>query len=760
MRILATIALSFAVGVFSSVLLPLSGWELRLCGGFAVCGLIALCFKKKCAKKKKWWLRLVLISFSLAASFAYFHLYHAVMVEPILTQCGERREFSATVIDYPRESNRGGKVTVRLSNGAKAVYYGDTQVLELEPGQTLQGMAHWQDASTIKGKKLSNFTSRGVHVLLYGQETLEIGDGSRDSLRWLPLHARRAIQEMTGKIWTDESTAGFISAMLTGERSGIVEEDEIAMSEAGLTHLFAVSGLHCAFLVTLLGLLLPKSRQRLFAGMTIAVLLFYMMVAGMTPSIVRSCIMLIFLLLAPLFHRERDGLTSWSAALFVLLLANPYAAASVSLQLSFAATGGLLLCAGRLQQWLMRLPVKGVWQRVWSFAAANMSASLGALVFTIPLTGFYFNILTLVSPLSNLLVLPAVSWAFMLAFLLVPLGFLWLPAAQTIGWVVWGLVHYALAVARWLMHLPWHALYFSNRYLKYWLLYVYAMFGVCFLTGKARRKYVMSGVLAVLSLLLAVHLGTAEYRDGAMHVMALDVGQGESVLVSNESGAMLVDCGSSNGHISAGGIAADQISSMGIRKLTAVAVSHYHADHTNGLYEVLTRIPVETLYLPNIEDENGVRDRLVALAEKQGTEVVFVEEAQEYALGKSRVRIYPPLGAMQGDLNEQGLTVLCSSGDFDVLITGDMAGVTERKLVETYDLPDIEVLLVSHHGSRYSSDEKFLQAVQPETAIISVGDNSYGHPSDEAMTRLIEAGAEIYRTDLHGDISLTVHEGD
>ena len=79
------------------------------------------------------------------------------------------------------------------------------------------------------------------------------------------------------------------------------------------------------------------------------------------------------------------------------------------------------------------------------------------------------------------------------------------------------------------------------------------------------------------------------------------------------------------------------------------------------------------------------------------------------------------------NLNEQGLTFLCSAGDFDALITGDMAGNTEKKLVERFDLPDIEVLVVGHHGSRYSSTDAFLQQVRPETAIISVGDNSYGH---------------------------------
>jgi competence protein ComEC len=118
------------------------------------------------------------------------------------------------------------------------------------------------------------------------------------------------------------------------------------------------------------------------------------------------------------------------------------------------------------------------------------------------------------------------------------------------------------------------------------------------------------------------------------------------------------------------------------------------------------------------------------------------------------VLLYPPLG--EGDLNEQGLTVLCSTGDYDALITGDMAGSTEKKLLERYPLPDIELLVVGHHGSKYSSTKEFLDAVRPETAVISVGDNSYGHPTDQALLRLVAAGCEIYRTDLQGNVLVTV----
>ena len=130
----------------------------------------------------------------------------------------------------------------------------------------------------------------------------------------------------------------------------------------------------------------------------------------------------------------------------------------------------------------------------------------------------------------------------------------------------------------------------------------------------------------------------------------------------------------------------------------------------------------------------------------------------ECPLGGAVLSLYPPVG--EGDLNEQGLTALCSAGDFDVLITGDMAGSTERKLVGQYDLPDIEVLVVGHHGSRYSSTDAFLQQVRPETAIISVGDNSYGHPTQEAMDRLSRNGAAVYRTDRQGGITVYAQSGE
>lgn len=708
MRTLATIALSFAAGVFAAVLLGVGVWQLWAAGACLLAGLVLLGLKRTMPARLR--LRGMLILFALCGALVYTALFQALVQAPVTARCGQTGEFSGTVLSRPVKTEWGVRVTIRLSgSAAKAEVYADAEYAGLEPGQRLSGTAQWQDAARIRENDVTAFTSRGVFALLYARGPLTAEEGSAGSIRWLPQRAVYALREKIAAIWPDGDTAAFVTAELTGDRSGMAEEDSAVMTQAGVAHLFAVSGLHCAFLVSLLGLLLPVRRRALGAGLSMAVLLFYMVMVGLTPSVVRACIMQIFLLAAPLLRRESDGLTSLSAALLVILL-------------------------------------------------ANLSASLAAMVFTIPLTACYFNTFSLIAPLSNLLIVPAAGWSFMLAFVATLAGFLWLPAARVLGWGVWALVRYVLWMASALTRLPGHALYFSNRYLKYWLVYAYALFTACAITGERRRKYAVAAALAAMTLLLTVGLNVRLSRCGEMNAMAVNVGQGQCTLLYAGDQAVVVDCGSSNSYVDAGSRAADQLESMGIHRLRAVAVTHYHADHTNGLYQLLARLEVQTLYLPDIEDEYGVRERLLRLAEENGIEVVYVRRTVECPLGGAVLSLYPPVG--EGDLNEQGLTALCSAGDFDVLITGDMAGSTERKLVGQYDLPDIEVLMVGHHGSRYSSSQELLQAVRPETAIISVGDNSYGHPTQEAMDRLSQAGAEIYRTDRQGNILVTVHGGD
>lgn len=754
MRVLATVGFSFAAGLFLT-LLPWDGWQLYAAGALALASLLWALLGRGTPHLR----RVLLVLLPLMVSLLYFSAYRALVRQPVQTLCGGEHDFSAAVCDWPEATEHGAKVTIRLHGllGAKAVYYGDDDLLSLRPGDALSGTAWWNDVAAIGDGDLRQFSSRGVYVLLYDRDTLTVQPAPDMPLGYAPQYAAKALRDKLAQLWDDPSVLGFLTAELTGDKSLLPESDYVAMQETGLAHIFAVSGLHCAFLVTLLSLLIPPTHRRTLCAVASAVLVFYMLLTGLSPSVARACVMQLFLLSAPLFRRGSDPLTSLAAALTVILLVNPYAVGSVSLQLSFAATLGMVLLSGRLYKSFT------AWYRgrnravraALSFLAANLAATLGALVFTAPLTAYYFNILSLVAPLAGLLAVPAAGYAFMSAFVSALLGLVWTPLGHLAGYVPLLLVKYILWVAHLLLAVPYHAVYFTNVYLRVWLLYVYAAFLGCAVTPDGKRKYALASALTVLTLAACLWLNSRWQQYGAFRAAVLDVGQGESVALCSGSEAALVDCGSSNSYVDAGSVAADALQSAGIRRLSAVIVTHYHADHTNGLTEVLTRLSVDTLYLPDIEDEYGVRDRLVSLAAHQGADVVFVTEPARIALGEAVLTVYPPL-LTTGDLNEQGLTALATAGDFDLLITGDMAGQTEQLLAQTYPLPDVEVLVVSHHGSRYSSDESFLRAITPDNAVISVGDNRYGHPAEETLRRLQAVGATVWRTDQQGSIRIII----
>ena len=760
MRTLAAIAFSFSAALALLCYLPEGAWAFWAAAGLAVLGGAALLLPAL-GKTKRLRLTLVLIALSLAAGLLYGRGWRHFIADPVREKCGGSHLFSATVCDWPQETDTGWRVTVRLTDarGAKAVCYLSDEAADLEPGQMLLGEAYWQDASVIKGTEITTFTARGVFALLYCNTFPDVSPGSAGSVRYLPQHLARAMRDTISRVWPDETAAAILRAELLGDRSGIDTALSSRFSEAGVSHLFAVSGLHCAFLLTLLSLLVGPQRRRLLAAVGIAVLTVYMLMVGLTPSVVRACIMQFFLLLAPLFLRDADPPTSLASALLVILLWNPYAAQSVSLQLSFGAMLGLILVTPRVHDFFAgRIrPRKKPIRAAVSFLLSTLCSTLGAMVFTVPLTAYYFGVFSTVAPLTSLLCIPLASWNFMAGFLTALLGFVFLPAAQVLGYVCRVLTKLFLWVVDLACAIPYHALYTdTNPYLVWWLVFVYAVFLLCILSRDRGRKYAFAAGVSLLTLVLCITLRTGEFRGNALTAVAVDVGQGASTLLRSGEDTVLVDCGSSNRYKKPAQQVLSQLGSMGVERLSAVAVTHYHADHTNGLPELLERVAVDALYLPEIEDEYGVRDKLVTLAAAKNIRISFVTEQTEISLGAATVTVFPPVG--KGDMNEQGLTYLCTSGDFDLLITGDMSGPTELALTQMYKLPDVEVLLVGHHGSKYSSQQEFLSKIEPDAAIISVGDNNYGHPTDAAISRLEAAGATVYRTDRQGCVTVTLHK--
>ena len=188
--------------------------------------------------------------------------------------------------------------------------------------------------------------------------------------------------------------------------------------------------------------------------------------------------------------------------------------------------------------------------------------------------------------------------------------------------------------------------------------------------------------------------------------------------------------------------------SQGITRLDGVILTHFDSDHAGGVAYLLTRVQADHLFLPTCPDEDDTSQALFAYA---GGTVVTVAADTEISFGDAKITMIPSETAISN--NESGLCILFQTEKCDILITGDRSAKGEQELIEHMTLPELEVLIVGHHGSKSSTCRELLIKTSPEIAIISVGeDNSYGHPADEVLQRLKQYGCIIYRTDLDGTI--------
>ncbi len=752
MRRLAVFAGGFSLGVFLAQYLLRDGWILLGAGLALALGSLSVLLPRE------WRRRGVILCAALSLGLGWSWLYARQVQRPAQALAGQTGDFTATLCGYASETDFGARVTVRLEGvPGKAVLYAGEELLELVPGQTVSGQARFSDAARIRDEDITTFTSKGVFLLAYGRGALTVGEVTRgNGLRWLPARVGRAMTERIRVLFSGDA-AGFLTAILTGDRGEVSEGAYLALSEAGLNHILAVSGMHCGFLMALAGLLLQSRKLQALLG--IPLLAFYAALTGGSPSVLRACVMLSLPLLAILARRENDGPTSLLTALLLILLANPFAAASVSLQLSFAAMAGILWLTPKLYKGLTGEKKGGkTWGKVFRFLAVAFSASMGAMVFTVPLAAYYFGALVLIAPLSSALCLWAATWAFSFGLLSVFVSFFYPPLGALLALPARLAAEYILLAAGLLSKIPYHAVYTANPYLKYWIAYAYLLFAAAYLAKRAgRRKYLLASVLAALTLVLTVRLGEARCGND-LDALVLDVGQGQSVVLSSDGVFALVDCGSANSWKNPGETAARQLAAMGCERLDYLLLTHYDKDHVSGVTGLLARLEVDTLLVPEEEDDEGLQNAVLSAAEGCGVRVRFITEEERLDFGRGVLTIFPPLGEA-GD-NERGLTILASAGESDLLITGDMDAATEGTLLAAYELPDIEALVAGHHGSKYATSQALLETLRPETACISVGSNPYGHPTEETLLRLARQGCDIYRTDLHGTVHLAWNQED
>ncbi|MBS4022005.1 MAG: DNA internalization-related competence protein ComEC/Rec2 [Dethiobacter sp.] len=547
--------------------------------------------------------------------------------------------------------------------------------------------------------------------------------------------------------------AGLAAGLLLGTRKYLEQGTAEAYHVLGIAHLLAASGLHVGFVVAFALLLIKRLRLTSRTGILpgCLIVLAYVILTGGRPSVWRAALMLGMGLIARQYGREADMLQGLSAAALILLIIRPLWLFSLSFQLSFLATLGILVLAPGLQKIFSRVPKSAV-----MLLATTVSAQLAVL----PLQAMHFSFIPLLAVPVNLVFVPLVGLVMMLGLAGMMAGLAYLPLAAPFYLAVLPVLHVLEKLPRLLADFPLAALR-VHLPPAVWLVYT---LGLALLAAGTRLHWTRGRrLLAVLLLVNMVLWGNiaGARAPGMLEVSFIDVGQGLSVFIRTEQGrTMLVDAGGGRGSGFDPGerIVVPFLRQRRVKSLDMLVLTHPHADHYGGMAAVVKNFDIKCFVGSGEREDSLSFAGLMELLQARGVEEATLSAGDRIILdAATSVRVLSPpvkkISGTSGDTNNNSLVMLLEYGSFRLLITGDAEREALILLVDGNADLDSTVLQVPHHGSRHALFDAFLEAVRPQAAVIPVGYNTFGHPHAETLNLLSLYVPCIYRTDTHGAVT-------
>jgi competence protein ComEC len=572
---------------------------------------------------------------------------------------------------------------------------------------------------------------------------------------------RRAERALGAHLPTGETA--LLRGMVLGDDAGMPDDLRDAFTTASLSHLTAASGQNVALLAALaLGLCTVAGLGvRTRWAVVLALIIMYVPLAGGGPSIQRAGVMGAATIVAALAGRPASRWYALLAAAAITLGLDPRTAADPGWQLSFAAVVGIALLAAPARDRLRRrgLPAP---------AAEAVAVTVAATLVTAPLIAIHFDRSSLVGLPANVLAAPAVAPIMWLGMAAAAVAQLAPPLAVPLVAVTGPPLGYLAGLARLAAGLPGAQLALPLPGLT-----SLCVLGVALIAAPRaapdeaaaprRARSIRRRALLAAAVLIAVLAAAgpalialrpiAPPPDGVLRVTALDVGQGDATLLQAGVHAVLVDAGPPGTSI------VGELRRAGVRRLDALVVTHPQADHDGGAPAVLAAVPVGLLLDGRGGDRSPTSTAIDGPSRRRATHIVGAQAGQVLRAGPLRLRVlWPPAGpaAPGTDPNNRAIVAVADAYGATALLTAD----AESDVLSPLELPPVDVLKVSHHGSADAGLPALLDRLRPRIALIEVGaHNTYGHPTASTLDALTAAVPIVRRTDRAGTVRVDLRGG-
>lgn len=566
-----------------------------------------------------------------------------------------------------------------------------------------------------------------------------------------------------------QETCSLLVGILIGEKSEISEDIIQNFKTSNLSHMLSVSGAHTSYIILGITFILSKSKisKKWVYILTIFILILFMFITNFTSSVTRACFMSIIVLSANLIYRKPDIWTSITISLLVILIFNPFAINEIGLQLSYLGTIGIILFNKNVESFLDKININNRISKL-------LSVTISAQIMIMPIMAYKFNTISLTFFISNILASPFLGINIILGFITIFVSLISFNLAKMLTILLNFSLKILIFISEFTSKIPLSSILIKtpNVFIIISIYgfslifnYIYSIYDSNlnlrlfqkYLLNKINLKKILSIILIII-IIFNVFLLSYSAIPKDLRIYFIDVGQGDSCLIiAPNNKKVLIDGGEGEPEV-----LLSYLLDRRIKTLDYIMISHFDSDHCNGLIEVIKNLNVKNILISKQAYFSDEYKNIASIINSKKIKVIFVKQGDNLRIDKNvNLKIFYPTGELEyDDLNNNSIVAKLIYNSFSILFTGDIEK-SEKDLIDKYKNGELksDILKIAHHGSKTSSSEEFLEAVEPKIALIGVGkNNTFGHPNNEVIKRLEEINCKIYRTDEMGEIQIMINK--
>ena len=662
---------------------------------------------------------------------------------------------TAVVIKGPSEGEYNYKYTVKARTGKYKnkkfiVYINKKNKKLLEYGDLIEIKGEYSAPEVARNYKGFDYSQYLKTLNIYG--TIKVEESkiiNKNQLSPILISINNIKEKMIDNANRNmpKRTANLLLGILIGERDNIQEDIIESFRTANLSHILAVSGAHTSYIILGITYLISKSKtpKRIDYIITIINLLIFIIITGASYSVVRACIMAIVVIGAKICYRKENFFTSICISLIIILIQNPFAINDIGLKLSFMGTAGIVIFNKSITNFFIKLKIK---QKI----AEALSVTFSAQLMIMPITILNFNTISLTFFISNILASPLLGIIIIFGFISIFISSILNPISKILFLILHIFLELLILVSKVTEKIPGSSILVKTPNILFAIVYyiLILFFNYFFVikqnpTRRFHKKIIKIitikniknafKVIAVVFLIILLLTRIVRIINPTLKIYFIDVGQGDSTLiVTPKNKKILIDGGEGKTNV-----LFQYLLDRRINKIDYIIISHFDSDHCNGLIEIIEKMRVENIVMSKQSKESEEYKKILEIIKQKNIKVSSVKAEDKIIIEKNLyIKILNPAEKFEfQDLNNNAIVAKLVYKNFSMLFTGDIEKAEENLAKKYKNELKSTILKVAHHGSKTSTSEEFLKYVEPQIALIGVGENNkFGHPNQITIEKL------------------------